>query len=331
MRRRAYPLIGLLCAASAAHATRAVPMLPQMRPAPPQELREKFHDAVVRGMGGEVEIVPASEVRMRLFSSPDLLDCTGGTCIGKVASTLHAERVVVADIDQIGKNYAIKVTVFDAAGAEVGKATETCEICSVREAQAAVTRATSKAAPLLVVKSAPPPVPEARTGTGAAAPEGPEAPRATPPVIEPQKQEPAPKKEVEVKQEPPAKTGTAPTATTASDQGADGFPYRPVAFGTFGVAAATLITTIGFAAFAGKDGMPSNCNVSIPVVKNDPRCPTIYQGNGASAAVFGVVTGLLAATGALILFLDWRHRRHAPVVTVAPTADGVAVGAFGQF
>src|SRR5258708_4633548 len=138
MRRRAPSLLlvlvgGLVGASCAAPANRAVPMLPQMRAAPVQGLREKFHDAVVRGMGGDVEVVPASEVRMRLYSSPDLLDCTGGACIAKVASTLHAERVVLADIDQIGKNYAIKVLVFDATGTEVGKATETCEICSVRE------------------------------------------------------------------------------------------------------------------------------------------------------------------------------------------------------
>jgi hypothetical protein len=125
-RRPLLVLIGLSCASSGALAARAVPMAPQIRPAPSQEIRDKFHEAIVKGMGGEVEVVLPAEVKVKLYSAPDLLECTGGACIAKVAANLRADRVVVSDIDQIGKNYAIKILIFDAAGAEVGKSTETC-------------------------------------------------------------------------------------------------------------------------------------------------------------------------------------------------------------
>jgi hypothetical protein len=311
-------LVVSLFVASVAQAGRVVPMVPQIKPAPPQELREKYQEAVGRGLGGESEVVAPSEVRTRL-SSPELAECAGGPCMARVAQALHADRVVVTEIDQVGKNYAIRMRVFDAAGQELGKASDGCDICSVREADAAVTRVAGKVAPLTVVKT-PPKTEEA----------GPEAPRATPVAKEadaPPK--PAPAVEAAASRPAPAEGGQPAPTDRATDTRGGGFPYRPVAIGSFGVAVVALIATIGFGVYATKENQ-TTCK-GVNYTTGDNTCPNIYKGNAAPAAVFGVVTALAAGTGALMLFLDARHRKRSPTITAAPTRDGFAVGASVEF
>jgi hypothetical protein len=215
----------------------------------------------------------------------------------------------------------------------------------VREAQVAVTRAVSKAAPLLAAKAAqPPPTPAAKAPVDD---NGPDAPRATPVaastvVKEPAKAVEPPPKAVEPPPkavEPPPKAVEPPKAAEPVKEPppvdkpvdkpvADGFPYRPVAFGAFGLAGVSLITTIAFSAYAAKENQPT-CNKPNPMTS----CPDVYKGNVAPAALFGVVTGLAAATGALLLVLDWRaKKRGGPTVTLSPTLDGgFAAFASGEF
>ena len=328
----------LSAVAGTASAEHIAAMLPQIKPAPAQELRERFHDAITRGLVGDGEVMPAAEVRRQLYPLPDLLECSWGACIPRVAKALAADRVVVTEIEDLGKTYSIRVRVFDADGQELGRSVDgRCEICSLREAEAAVQATASKASPLLLIKVAT----VAAKGDDA----GPDAPRASPPkkpmaeVLQSSREarETAP----ETTEAPPSHTETPPSNESANSSATDPraedadrpaatdgrpFPFRPIAYAAFGLAVAALVPTIAFAIYAGKDGQP-NCDRPDPV----HTCPQIYSGNTGGAAAFGVVAGAAAITGAVLLLLDYRREKQRPVVTASPTRDGFAVGASFEF
>ncbi|MSP61214.1 MAG: hypothetical protein EXR72_12885 [Myxococcales bacterium] len=99
-----------------------------------------------------------------------------------------------------------------------------------------------------------------------------------------------------------------------------GFPFRMVAYGAFGLAVLALVPTIAFAVYAPKDNMPS-CD------KPNPKtaCPEVYSGNTGRAAGFGVLTGVAAIGGAVLLYLDYR-RAHAPMISAGPIQGGFMTG-----
>src|SRR5437763_8286346 len=54
----------------AAAATRVAALAPQLRPSANNELRDRFHEALTRGLTSpDLEVIPAGEVRMRLGMS----------------------------------------------------------------------------------------------------------------------------------------------------------------------------------------------------------------------------------------------------------------------
>jgi hypothetical protein len=145
----------LLVAQPTAHADprppRVVPMLPQGRPALPDELRAQLHEAAARGLTPTLDAVRPTDVRIRLYSAPDLLECDGAPCAPRVAHLLHAQALVLTSIDRLGKRYTIHVRTLGPDGRDLGPIIEeTCDICTVHEAAEATERATSKVAPLLV-------------------------------------------------------------------------------------------------------------------------------------------------------------------------------------
>src|SRR5437879_4677564 len=138
--RRLLPLLLLSSLAGPAMAARVAVLAPKMVPPGARELRDKFHDALAKGLGRAGEIIPADIIRTSL--SADLLNCDGGPCVARVAEALLVDRVVIAEIEDVGKTYSIKVRVFDAAGQPLAVGPEErCEICTVREASRAVERA----------------------------------------------------------------------------------------------------------------------------------------------------------------------------------------------
>jgi len=323
-------LFSLLCASAVAHAVRVAPMVPIMKPTPSLELREKFQEAVARGLG---DTVPTNEVRVKLLSATDLFDCAGGPCIARVATLLRVDRIVVTEIDQTGKTYAIKVHVFDGEGHELGKAVEEgCDICTVREADEAVQKAAARANPIIAMA---PPRPTVATAPRADEP-GPDVPRETPvetPRAATRPPTTATPPPTVASATPPPATTTAPSTsepmtpppTEKKEEGR--FPYRPVAYGSFGLAAVSLIATITFGVYASREGNPT-CDLPNPKT----ACPNVYKGNAVPAAMFGVVTALAAGTGVLMLVLDWRAKKKAgPTVSAAPLPGGFAVGASLEF
>src|SRR5690349_17070926 len=100
----------LLCgtAGVAAAAPRVAALVPAMKPGAAPELRDRFHEAVTRGIStaGGVELVPSGEVRMRLAISEEQLNCAGpGICAARASLTLRTDRLVATELNVVGKTY----------------------------------------------------------------------------------------------------------------------------------------------------------------------------------------------------------------------------------
>src|SRR5438552_8408692 len=108
--RRLPPLLSLMSLAGPAMAARVAVLAPKMVPPGNAEMRDKFHDALARGMARAGDVIPTAVVRGQL--PPDLLNCDGGACVARAAQALGgADRVAIAEIEDVGKTYSIKVRV----------------------------------------------------------------------------------------------------------------------------------------------------------------------------------------------------------------------------
>jgi hypothetical protein len=245
-------------------AERVAVLLPQIRPAAAPEVRDRFHEAASRGLAASPdEVITGAEVRMRLGASEELLNCNGqGACVARAAQTLRADRLVTVDISQIGKDYAIKTRLLDPVGRETAKVDETCDVCTVKEAEDAVARATTKLAANIKPAPVEPPKPE--------------------PVAPVEK--PAP-----VEQEKPPIAAPAPVKREGR-----GFPYRPVGITSIVVGALAIGAGIGLVVI---DGQPT-CSLPNPKV----ACPDLYNTAGGGGALIGIGAGGLIAGGVLLYF-----------------------------
>ena len=120
MRNRPWPAFVFAVVAAAlapltAHAGRIAVLAPQLKPPGAAELRDRFHDSAVQGIAKAGEVVSAAEVRDKLASRPDLLNCVSGGCIAGAAAALGAERIVTMEVEYVGKDYSIRIHAFDAA------------------------------------------------------------------------------------------------------------------------------------------------------------------------------------------------------------------------
>ena len=311
--RSAAPLLGvglvLVLGGSASAADRVAALVPQIRPPAAPELRDRFHEAVTRGLQlGSEEVVPAGEVRLRLGASDEMLNCSGtGGCVARAAQALRANHLVATEVDATGKDYTIKVRLLDPVGRELAKVDEPCDICTVREAEDAIARAAGKLASA------------ARTLPSSTAPPTPEAPPpAAPTPPPPPKVEPQPPKAAPTPPPTPAPE-TAPPAPTAHK----GFPWRPVAISSLAVGLVGVVVGIPLLAI---DGQPT-CNLPNP----KQSCPEVYNtvGGGATLLTFGLAG--VAASGVLF-YMDHRARKRAhPTVMLMPLRGGAFLSAGGRF
>lgn len=300
----------LFVSAGRASATgRVAALVPQVKPAAAPEVRDRFHEAVTRGLqsGGD-EVVSAAEVRLRLGATEEMLNCAGGgPCVARAAQTLRSDRLVSTEIDVSGKDYAIKMRLLDAVGRELAKTDEPCDICTVKEADEAVVRAAGKLAAA------------GRALAGEST---------TPPRTE----NPPPPPKVEASP-PSPKVETPPTVGTAvppmSDQPPStqrekkGFPWRPVAIASLAAGIAGIAVGIPLLVI---DGEPT---CSLPNPKT--ACPEVYNTVGAGATLLTIGVAGVAASGVLF-YLDHRARtRPRSTVMVLPMVGGVYVTAGGRF
>jgi hypothetical protein len=313
--RSVAPLIGCLVwlgAGAAGAAERLGVLLPQTRPAAAPELRDRFHEAVVRGLGsGGDEVIPAGEVRLRLGVSDELLNCAGaGPCLARVAQALGTQRLVSTDIDISGKDYAIKLRLLDGTGRELTKVDEPCDICTVKEADEAVARAAAKlatAAHTLLGESLATTKPEATPPPKA------EPPKPEPPKAEPPKPEPAP---VVAPTPPPAETPPAHVEKKP-------FPWRAVAISSLVAGVVGLAVGIPLLAI---DGKPT-CNLPNPT----QACPDVYNTGAGGGVMLGLGIGGLAASG-VMFYMDHKVRtRRRPTVSLVPTQNGLYLSASGTY
>lgn len=332
---------------AAAQAAQVVVLLPQLQPPGAMELRERFHDAVIRGLA-PAHPMSGDDVRLRLGATPELLECKDGPCIARVAALLDVKQVVVPEINVLGKDYSMKLHVYDALGNEQGTTPEDrCDICTFREATLAAEKAGGHAVALVEHP------PESMTAMGEPTTQPTEAPKTAEAAKPAETAQPAETtKAAEAATAGPSqglKTGlgedetahaaatTAPAQPNVATVPQPAEPeqratsgYRYGAYAAFAVAGASLVTMVPFAYFASRESSNPDASSQYSCSAADPRynCPQKYSGNLAPAVAFGVVGGVAAATGAVLLYLDHRaQKKHVPTVGAAPTRDGFAVSA----
>ncbi len=288
-------VVGLLLhAAGAWAAPRTAALLPTLRPTASNELRDRMHDSVTRGLSAAgMDTVPAAEVRMRLALSEEQLGCSGpGPCAARAAMNLRIDRLVAAEIVIAGKDYTIRMKLLDQAGREVGKVEDSCDICTVKEADEAVSRAATKLInnnrAALADSGAPtPPPPKPVEPTP---PPKPVEPTPPPPVVQPVKTEP-------------------PLPAKPSDR--KPIPWRWLAVGMLGVGVIGLAVGIPLVAI---DGSFTECKGKNPDPKKD--CARIYETAAGGGVMLAVgIAGL--ATSGVFWYLDHRQRKQANAATAA--------------
>jgi hypothetical protein len=301
-----------LPATAAQAAPRVAALIPQVRPNSTPELQNRFHEAVTRGLNGpDAEVVTAAEVRMRFGVSDELLNCAGpGICAARANTALRTDRVVAAEISNFGKDYTIRLVMLDAAGREVARTEEPCDICTVKEADEAAARASAR---LLLSTRGNPPPPRNE-------PPPPPPPRANEPPPPPPPgpgQEPLP---------PAARPEPTPPGQTARPPDKKPFPWLGLGIGSL------VVGVVGIAIGApllAIDGQYTNC----PSNAKDPKtqCPDVWDTGGGGAALLTLgVLGVAAGVSLIVVDVVVVRKRKAHVA-VAPTPGGAMLTARMQF
>ncbi len=292
--------------------------------------RNKMHDSLAQGLGdaagSDWAVLSAEEVRQRLSSNADLLNCQKGGCINQVASQLQVDRVVVAQLaikNAVGgSTYQIRLTAIDPTGkqtdvAHSGRCGDDGEGCNLTRAFESMRKTSMEFVPKLKPAAPPPPVEVAKSPV-----EQPVAPPPTPPSDGVLKDPTT----------PPTMTtpnGTATPSATQTTPHTRNTGYRIGWIASGIVAGGLLITSIPFLILSPRDGQPT-CTDGRP----SNQCPTRYQGNLATG--LGLLGGGIAAATAfgVLYYLDRRDlKRSQGQVAVLPIylESGSGLAAIGRF
>jgi hypothetical protein len=306
-------VVALTPSPASAQAIRAAALPPQLKGTDTSpELRNKFEDAVVRGLAtlngpagpnGELgEVMTAAATRARL--GDELSACAGTpACLPRAVASLGVNRLFATDLSINGKTYTMSLKLYDRQGHELTHADDTCDICTVHEAEEAVTKAAARLAAvartLPIDASAPPPL----VGSTPAHP------------AETSSVPPSP-------MQPPPLTAGPPVVVRHERRHV---PWRGLAFGSLalgvvGIGAGVPLLVI--------DGRPT-CNLPDP----SHSCPHVYNTAGGGATL--VALGAIGLIGSVPLFyFDWRST-HRPVTALSlrggPLAGGAGMQLSGHF
>lgn len=306
---------------------------------PGSVLRERFHDAVARGLQqgapAGISVLSGGDVRAQL--SGDLASCSGTGCATPAARALSVDRLVVTEIAVTGKNYSISLRVVDPSGTETSRTADRCDICSVREADDAVARAAARLAAMVVIAPAEAPKPVV-----ALRPMEPVAPLKPPTPIEVPKPTPveaprpptSPPPAVTLRPMEPA-TPVAPTpvpAAALTDKGAEssdaGKGYRVGWITSLAVGGGLVVASIPFFAYLAREGSVTCADM------NRTTCPTVYTGNRAPAIgllASGLVVGAGGFTAFYLLERSARRESTKPKVALSFQPGGAQMVLGGTF
>ena len=297
---------------ASAHAGKLAALPLRMDGAPTDPRRERFLEAVTRGLqqGVAAGLTVSSSAEVRGQLSGDLATCVDGPCITSVAKALGVERVVISEVAIAGKNYSITLRLVDSSGTEQGRTADRCDICTVREADEALTRAATRLAGMIKLETPLPPVKVE-----------------TPPPVKVETPPP-----VKVETPPPVKIETPPPLPPDAMPITSGEAPNPVFrygwISSLVVGGALLAVGVPFLVYAGKDNKITCADGT------DPKaCPTIYKGNTAIGAALVGSGILLGGVGfGTFYFLDRRERqRVSGRVSLSGTAGGALLTTEGRF
>ncbi|MEO6953729.1 MAG: hypothetical protein ABI321_18145 [Polyangia bacterium] len=294
--------LALLCSLSAhAQTIRAAAMPPILKSGgSTPELRDKFHETIVQGLGtlsgpsgpnGELgDVLGASDTRALL--GEELMGCGNDVaCVSRAATALKVNRLITTELTVAGKSYSITMRLYDGAGKELTHTTELCEICTVREAEAAMTKTSAHlavAARTFPVEAVTMPKEERK-----------------PPVVEEKPPQPSPYV---------SPMQAAPTIVYPAPEPRHKYvPWKTYGFAAIGVAIVGLAVGVPLLVI---DGRPT-CSTLNPSV----NCPRIYHTRAGGAVMTTI--GVLGVVAAIPLFvLDDRDHKREPMMIGLQTQQG---------
>jgi hypothetical protein len=109
------------------------------------------------------DVVPDEEMTLKLKSVPGLAGCETTTCLKRLGEIVHARAALKASIEMIGTSrYLTTLQLVDTeSGRELARVDDTCEICTLSEANDAVSNAAAALkAKLEPPRAAPAPAPQ---------------------------------------------------------------------------------------------------------------------------------------------------------------------------
>lgn len=320
--------------AQAIHAAALPPVFKNNTGSP--ELQAKFQDLVLQGLAvldgpsgpkRELgEVLNAGQTRDQLG---DLQACGNDpSCLPRITHALAVNRLFTTEVTVSGKSYTIAMRVYDGSGRELSQSTELCDICTLREAEALVTKTAQKLATVartFPVEDVAPPKRVEKTQEPAPTAPTPIEAKTPPKQVEPVRPPPTPE---EVRPMAPPST---PSPLEASNPQAPTpapsrryVPWRILGFSAVGLG------VVGFA-------------VGIPLIVIDGRptcssadathtCPHVYNTKGGGIAMTALGAISIAASVPLFYF-DYkdRHPKKTFAFGAMPTWGGAAATIAGRF
>ena len=275
-----------------------VPLVPQMDPSRPAEIRARFHSALSAGLAA----AGAKVISLRRVKRAAPRPCGDATCAQRLSRRFRSANVATANVSSVGKNYTITVAIYS-TGQVLQRVSQRCDICTLSEAL----RATRQTANRAVSKAN-------LSITAAQMPEQPVDNKARlAPVSRPR-----PKRRRIVAR------SVAPSPSKRTSKAAKRpWPLWPavvaVSAGVVGIAVGIPLLAI--------DGKFTNC-VGEPRPDNR-NCRDIYNTSGGGALAIGLGASALAAAG--VLFYLHFDSKPETAVSIRPAAGGAVVSAVHTF